>query len=219
METWLSRELQPCWYHTWRELTRCLFESFYNYERLGTSNLPHEGAALIVANHQSYFDPPLIGDCFENRQFFPVARSELFEVPIFGRAIAMLNSIPIAQGKVDTRAIKQIIHRLETGNPVLIFPEGSRTHDGRIQPFERGVGVILRRTRVPVIPAAIDGAYEAWPRSRQCPRLFGQRLRVIFGEPIPPGYLPENPDEAVGLLEQRVRTLHEELRAIEPERG
>ncbi|MFG0256756.1 MAG: lysophospholipid acyltransferase family protein [Phycisphaerales bacterium JB043] len=211
--------LQPLWYSTWREITKLLFESLYAYERLGTRHLPHTGPALIVANHQSFFDPPLIGDCFEDRQFYPVARSELFEVPLFGSAIAMLNSIPIRQGRVDTSAIKQIIHRLESGHPVLIFPEGSRTHDGTIQPFERGIGVILRRTRVPVIPAAIDGAFDAWPRSRPFPRFFGQRLRVLFGTPIMPGFLPGNPDDAVALLERRVRALFDELRSIDPRRG
>jgi 1-acyl-sn-glycerol-3-phosphate acyltransferase len=213
MLEWLREYWQPWWYHIWREITRTIFHSFYGYERFGLNNLPQEGPCLLIANHQSFFDPPLVGDCYEHRAFYPVAKAELFRVPIFGPAIARLNTIPIDKDRVGTRAIKEIISRLESGNPVLIFPEGSRTLDGRIQPFERGVGVILRRVRVPVVPVAIHGAYEAWPRSRAYPHLFGHHIRVLFGKPIMPGFLPDDPDEAVSLIESRVRELYKTLEA------
>lgn len=177
--------------------------------------LPSDGPVLIAANHQSYLDPPAIGCRIHNRQIDFVARQGLFANKHLGRFFAFLNSIPVAEEGPDTAAIKEIIRRLRMGRCVMIFPEGSRTDTGEIQPFKRGVAVLVKRAKCPVIPAAIRGAFEAWPRNRKGPKLWrGPKISVRFGAAIPYDELmADGPDAALARLEHEVRALHAEIRS------
>lgn len=181
-------------------------------------NLPAEGPVLIAANHESYLDPPAIGCRISSRQIDFVARQGLFTNPLLGRFLAFLNSIPVAEEGPDTAAIKEIIRRLRMGRCVMIFPEGSRSEDGNVQPFKRGVAVLVKRAKCPVIPAAIDGAFEAWPRHRGGPRLWrAPQIRVRFGEPIPYDELmAEGADAALARVEREVRALHASIQPTDP---
>lgn len=185
----------------------------YGYTRFGLDNVPREGGALLVSNHQSYLDPPIVGICVRGRQFHPLARVGLFKNPLLRAIIAALNAIPIDQDRGDTGAIKATIARLEAGGVVCVFPEGSRTYDGRMQPFQRGAAVILKRSRCPVIPVAIDGAFEAWPRTRRFPRRLFHRIGVQVGRPIDHDeLLKDGADAALRRLETEVRALRDDLR-------
>ena len=101
-----------------------------------------------------------------------------------------------------------MLRRLEGGRAVLIFPEGSRTTDGRVAPFKRGVAVLVKRSRCPVVPVALEGAYEAWPRSRRLPRWLGHRVAVMYGRPIPHDELMHGGADAALLR------LHDEVEAM-----
>lgn len=180
----------------------------FGLRRYGMGRLPKRGAYLLVANHQSYLDPPIVGACVRGRQFVPLARVGLFGGR-FGRHISILNSIPIDQTKGDTGAMRKALAALEQGFPVCIFPEGARTPDGRIHEFKRGAALILRRSRCPVVPVAIEGGFEAWPRHCKRPRVFRHRVAVMVGEPIAHEDLGEEP---VQTIEAAVRALHAELR-------
>lgn len=175
--------------------------------------VPAEGPILIAANHESYFDPPAIGCQVRQRQVDFVARQGLFAHKGLGKFLAFLNSIPVAEEGPDTAAIKEIIRRLRMGRCVMIFPEGSRSEDGQPQPFKRGVAVLVKRAQCPVVPAAIDGAFEAWPRSRPKPIFWrAPQIRVRFGEPIPYDELmADGPDAALARIEREVRALHAQI--------
>ena len=147
--------------------------------------VPATGPVLIVANHVSYLDPPLVGCDITQREVTYLARAGLFKVPLFGRLIRAVNSVPIREGQGDVRAIRDILERIKRGEAVLIFPEGSRSYDGAMVPFRSGASLIIRRAKCPVIPVGIDGAFDAWPRTKAFPKL-GQRVLVLFGHPIPP---------------------------------
>lgn len=190
------------------------FTLFYRLRASGTRRIPAEGPVLIAANHESFLDPPAIGCRVAHRQIDFVARSGLFANRHFGGLIAFLHSIPVAEEGPDAPAIREIVRRLRMGRCVLIFPEGSRTPDGSMQPFKRGVALLVKRASCPVVPAAIDGAYEAWPRTRKRPKLFGgPPLRVRFGDPIPYAELmADGPDAALARIEREVAALRASLR-------
>ena len=139
------------------------------------------GPVILAMNHQSYLDPPLAGTTCDRAIYF-LARRTLLDVPLLGWVLPKLNVIPVNQEGVDRSAIKAVIRVLQGGNGVLVFPEGSRTLDGNLQPAEPGLGLVIAKTLAPVVPLRIFGAHEALPRD-------GGRVRcvpitIVIGEPI-----------------------------------
>ena len=180
---------------------------FYGLRRYGKQNVTPDGPAIYIANHQSHLDPPIVGVLIADRPFTSLARATLFRNRFFGALIRWLGAVPLQQGRGDTAAMKTALAELQAGRRILIFPEGSRTPDGTLQPFQRGVLLLIKRARVPVIPIALDGAYDIWPAHRALPRLTG-RLAVIAGKPIDPdALLADGPDAALQHLRRTVETL------------
>jgi 1-acyl-sn-glycerol-3-phosphate acyltransferase len=154
----------------------------------GTSRVPRTGPVILACNHQSFFDPVLATLALP-RECDYMARDTLFANPFFRRLIESLNAFPIRRGEADVAAIKETLRRLRAGRLVTMFPEGTRTEDGRIGPVLPGLGAIARKANVPVVPVLIEGAYDAWPRHRKFPR--GGIVGVAYGEPIYPDQHPE----------------------------
>lgn len=150
----------------------------------GGRNVPTAGPVLLVANHQSYLDPPLIGMGIWQRQLHYVARQGLFNVRGLGCIIRWLNAIPIPEDGPNLSAVKEILRRLKAGHAVLIFPEGSRSRDGSMQAFKRGTAVLVERAGCPVVPVALEGAYDTWPRTARRPTCFQGRIGVKYGQVI-----------------------------------
>jgi len=184
-----------------------------------SKNMPATGPVLVVANHQSHLDPPAIGIILP-RHLTYLARASLFKNPLFGAFIRGLSSVPLKEGKGDAAAIRTAIEQLGMGRAILIFPEGSRTLDGEMTPFKRGVWLLLSRAKCPVLPVGIDGAFEAWPRGTSLPRLFrGNRVAIEVGEPIASEMLlAMKPDDGLALLAERINTLRLKARAFNASR-
>ncbi|MBK9189841.1 MAG: 1-acyl-sn-glycerol-3-phosphate acyltransferase [Phycisphaerales bacterium] len=198
--TWLYRFVS--WFT--RQMMRLLFGVTIE----GMENLPRTGPVLIVSNHESYIDPPLYGSMIDTRPLTFVARSGLFGFKPFGWFIGALNAIPLREKESDIVAIKALVKRLEEGGAVLIFPEGSRSPDGRMTEFKRGAALLLRKSKCDVLPAAVDGAHEAWPRGGFPVPRRGPGLYLKFGRLIPQAELARlGPDEAL-------RRLHDEVAAL-----
>src|SRR5260370_33505697 len=104
----------------------------------------HTGPVILAMNHQSYLDPPLAGSTCDRAIYF-LARRTLLDVPLLGWVLPKLNVIPVNQEGVDRSAIKAVIGILQAGNGALIFPEGSRTLDGNLQPSSRGCGLVIAK--------------------------------------------------------------------------
>jgi len=209
--------LAAAFYEFWRVLCHTLLRLGFRLTTRGVENVPAMGPLLIAANHQSYLDPPGIGSPITQRHLCFIAKAGLFRFKPFAWVITNLNSIPIREDQGDAAAIKEAIRRLEGGAAVLIFPEGSRCDDGKIAPFKRGVALLMKKARCPVLPAAIDGAFEAWPNSRGVPLAFRRRIWVRYGRPIPYDELMQDgADAALARIEREVRELWAQIRA---ERG
>ena len=178
----------------------------------GKENVPLKGAVLILCNHQCFLDP-MFSQAWVRRPFSFVARENLYR-GFFGWLIRSLYAIPIRQGQADIGAIKTIIHVLKQGRAVCLYPEGSRSLDGRIAEIKPGFGLISRRAKVPIVPAVIDGAYEVWPRTQKYPKLHG-RVNVMYGKPIPAEHIKEVGDEAFAAeLTKILRDMQARLREM-----
>lgn len=185
----------------------------YGIRRYGKSNITPTGPAIYVANHQSHLDPPIIGVLVADRPFSSLARASLFRNRLFAWVIRQLGAIPLEQGKGDAGAIRTAITELEAGRRVLIFPEGSRSPDGALHEFQRGVTLLLKRASVPVIPIALEGAYDIWPIGGLFPRLSGH-LAVMAGKPIEhEDLMKDGPDAALERLRREIETMRLELRS------
>ncbi|QDU33587.1 1-acyl-sn-glycerol-3-phosphate acyltransferase [Poriferisphaera corsica] len=146
-------------------------------------NIPLEGATIVVCNHQSYLDPILLGIGSRKRPFWSLARSGLFENKFFGLLIKLLSAIPVEQGDGDIKAMRDCLEVLKHNEALILFPEGARCEDGKIAPFEPGFMLLVKRTKANVIPAAIEGAFDVWPRGQKKPSK-GKHIGVNFGQPI-----------------------------------
>ena len=213
--TWQMR----WWYAFGQFCVQVVMILFFRLRTFGVEHTNVQGGALIVSNHQSYLDPPAIGARIRGKINY-LAQKGLFKFKPFGMLIASLDAVPLEKHGIGFEGIKETLKRLKNGERVLIFPEGERTRDpnGEMMPFHKAVVALALRSKVPIIPAAISGAFEAWPRSRILPYLFPDRkniLRVIFGEPIPYETAATMTEEALNTyVENRVKELYEQIRQL-----
>ena len=177
-----------------------------NIRVAGRERVPASGGGLVLSNHQSNFDPVLIGLSCERRLNY-VARTTLFRSPFFRLIVSGLDAIPIDREGGGLGGLKETLKRIKRGEYVLLFPEGTRTPDGEVHPFKPGFCAIARRARVPLVPVALDGAFDAWPRDRALPR--PAVVHVHWGEPLVPADFEHLSDEAlVAEVERRIRACH-----------
>lgn len=148
----------------------------------GRENVPDKGAFVLVSNHQSFLDPLFCG-VYVKRPMYFLARDTLFANRFFGWLISSVNTIPVKRGQADLSAMKKIISKLKEGNSVCLFPEATRTRDGKITPFKPGFGLLCRRGEAAVVPVVIDGAFECWPRHK---KIFspGSAITICYGKAI-----------------------------------
>jgi len=182
----------------------------FDLKTYGSRNVPKTGGVLLVANHQSYLDPVLVAVHLDRPVSF-LAKSELFENPYFAWFIRSLHAFPVRQGEGDVGAVREMIRRLEEGNVLNVYPEGSRTKTGEIAPLEKGVALVIRKAGVPVVPVAIDGSFAAWPKDSTIFR--PHPVRVKYGKPI--DFDGKKGQEIIDTLESELRSLMAELRGSE----
>ena len=187
-------------------LCRVLVVRGFGFKAYGLENIPRTGGVLLASNHQSYLDPILL-TVHLPRPITYFAKAYLFKNPIFGWFILSLHAFPVEPGKGDRAAVNTAIAKLREGHMLTIFPEGHRSADGKIGPFERGAALIARRAGVPVVPVAIDGAFDAWPR--QCKVFRTRPVHLMYGKPIDPAGM--GADEFLKVLETEIHRLFAEL--------
>jgi 1-acyl-sn-glycerol-3-phosphate acyltransferase len=205
------RSLISCfWYALLKRSLQLAAVLAYRVRYSGRENIPAEGGVLVVSNHQSHLDPPLVGiGC--PRQMNYLARETLFRFAPFGWLLRSVGSIPLDRDGVGLGGIKESLKRLKRGEVVVIFPEGTRTRDGEIGPFRPGFTALAVRAKAAILPMAIDGAFEAFPRTRKFPG--PGRIRVHFGEPILPSeFSGRDERELLAEVERRVRACQTLLR-------
>jgi len=194
------------WYWFWQRMLQLLWVLLYRVRRWGIENIPAEGGVLLTPNHQSQFDPPLVGCCCPRRVAY-VARASLFKFKPFAQLICSFGAFPIERDGRGFAGIKETLRRLKRGEVVLIFPEGRRTTDGQLGVVRPGIRTIAVRSGATIVPVAIEGSYHSWPRWRKLPRRGV--IHVHFGEPLLPAEIEELGEDAlVAEVERRIRQHH-----------
>lgn len=151
----------------------------FRYRVVGA--VPQTGGFIVAANHASYLDIPLLG-CGMRRRVWFLGRSDLFPVPGLKAVCQWLGWIPLRLGRLDRDAFGKAVALIKEGKVVVIFPEGSRSQDGRLQPPKPGIGVIVAQTGCPVVPAYLKGTYDVLPSGTMWPRF--RPVTVFYGEAL-----------------------------------
>ncbi len=142
------------------------------------------GAAIIAPNHVSYLDPQLVAASWpEDLHFF--ANRRLFEKRVMRWILDNLCCHPVEKGK-ELATIRTALELLKQGKKIVVFPEGTRSERGELQPLRSGVAFLALQSGCPIIPCYVRGAFEAWPKTRKRPRFWGVRTVCRFGRPIWP---------------------------------
>ncbi|WP_457556911.1 lysophospholipid acyltransferase family protein [Candidatus Harpocratesius sp.] len=162
------------------------FRTFWGYDIRGKENFPEHGGALVIANHQSEFDPFLVGSAV-HRKVQWLSKAENFEIPIFRSIIKPFGTIPLRRGQSDEKALAKVRSVLEGGGCVGMFPEGTRSPDGKLGPFHKGAARLCLETGVPYVPCAIFGAYRVFPKHVNVTGIRwnkGYKISVVIGNPV-----------------------------------
>ena len=183
---------------------RVFFKLFYRVKVEYTCPLKDIPRGVIIApNHASYLDPPIVAASWRRSlRFF--AGSHLFKKPFLGFLLPRLQCYPVVRGKERT-TIRQAIELLKGGHDIVVFPEGTRSKDGKLQTLKTGVSYISLMTGCPIIPCYIQGTYEAWPRGTKFPKLFRRSLIICrFGKPVITDSKAQNKEQVTAALEKNL---------------
>ncbi len=190
MEGWRER----LWYRFNFWTLYPAFTLGFSYRSEGSRYVPPNGPLLILANHESFLDPPLIGLAVR-RKIHYLARKTLFRNPAFGAYLRSMGTVPVDQEGVAKEGLRTSIDLLQADKALLIFPEGERSPEGHMLPFKPGIHLVLRKVPVPILPVGIAGAFESYPRHALLPRLCpfflpanGAAVAVSVGKVIPPAH-------------------------------
>jgi 1-acyl-sn-glycerol-3-phosphate acyltransferase len=193
-------------------IVRFVYKLLYRVKLVGVERVPETGAVIYASNHQSHFDPVMIGMLVSDRPFGTFARASLFRFPPFALLIRLVGAMPLERGRGDSAAFKLAIGELKAGRCMMLFPEGTRTRDGALGEFKPGVTLLQRRTKASILPLAIEGAHDVWPHGQARPKLRG-RLAIMAGNPIPYEELRRDGADAVlDKLKREIETMRMILR-------
>ncbi len=168
----------------WIGWTLCLITTkfFGRIKTYGSENVPREGGVILAPNHISYIDPPAAGMGINFRRIHFMAKLELFQVPVLGFLIKAVGAFPVRQHTADRAALKTALKYLENGELVCMFPEGTRSLDGKLGEPQAGLGMIVLKSKAPVVPCALVGTRDMLPPHSKF--LHFARVKVVYGEPI-----------------------------------
>jgi 1-acyl-sn-glycerol-3-phosphate acyltransferase len=169
------------WYHFVLILARGVFWLIGGVKGVDEHNVPRKGGLIVAPLHVSNLDPEAVA-CGTNRHLRFMAKEELFKGKFLGWLIRSLGAFPVKRGEGDTESIRFAMECLEKGQAVLIFPEGTRGDGKHIQPINRGVAMLAKRTGVPVLPVGVVGTHIAWPKGQK--KIKRAKMRIIYGKPF-----------------------------------
>ena len=172
--------MNPSYLIAWYSF-RLLFATYFRWRVYNPERVPLTGPVILAANHLSFLDPPLVG-CGVKRLINYLGRKSLFRYPGIGALLRSWNSIPVDRDGGGAAGLKTFLDRLLAGGAIILFPEGTRSLDGRLQPARPGVGLTVIKSTAPVVPVRVFGTYEAYGKHRRCPLPY--RVAVKYGLPL-----------------------------------
>lgn len=205
--------INPIWYRITCKFFGICLTVCNNYKVYGLKNVPKTGGVIIASNHASYLDPPAVGAASRRRRMTHfMARDTLFVKPLMGAFLHKVGVIPLDRERGDIKAMKTAIQLLKDGASVALFPEGTRSVDGSLQPAKPGIGFLVAKGQAPVVPVYVHGSYEAW--SKHSGGLKRKPVTVIFGQLITQEEIRGLGEgrEAYGLIGELIMKRIEELK-------
>jgi 1-acyl-sn-glycerol-3-phosphate acyltransferase len=184
---------------------RAVFAVYFRWRVFNAERVPLTGPVILASNHASYLDPPLVG-AGVRRQISYLARDNIFHVPILAAILRSWEVVPVDRDGGTGRGLKQILSRLEQGGAIILFPEGTRSRHGELNPARSGIGLTVIKSRAPVVPARVFGTHEAFGPHKRLPR--PRRLTVKYGQPL---WFAERRAEAAACSKQRVKEIYQEV--------
>jgi len=160
---------------------RALYATYFRWRVFGAENVPPTGGVILASNHASFLDPPLVGSGLK-RDINYLGRESLFRYPGIGALLRSWNSVPVDRDGGGAKGLKIILGRLLAGNGIILFPEGTRTRDGQLQPARSGIGLTVIKSSAPVVPVRVFGTFAAYGRRHKIPRPY--RVMVKYGRPM-----------------------------------
>ena len=172
--------MNPSYFMAWCGF-RLLYKFYFRWSVFNPERVPVTGPVILAANHESYIDPPLVGAGI-TRDINYLARESLFSYPVLGTVLRSWNSVPVDRDGGGATGLKAILDRLLAGGGIILFPEGTRTRDGKMQKARSGIGLTVIKSSALVIPVRVFGTYEAYGRHIKFPRPWP--VAVKYGEPL-----------------------------------
>ena len=172
--------MKPIYRLGW-QLFRFIFAFYFRWRVFHPERVPLTGPVILAANHASYIDPPLVGAGLK-REINYLARKSLFRFPAVGAVLRAVNSVPVDRDGGGAAGLKAILDRLLAGGGIILFPEGTRTRDGKLQPARSGIGFTVIKSNAPVVPVRVFGTFEAYGRHLIFPR--PRSVAVKYGQPL-----------------------------------
>ena len=209
---WFENIGRQLFYRGVRLTARLVAVVTFGFRTEGQHHLEFEGGGMLLATHQSLLDPVLIG-MVPNRRLNYLARKTLFKNSLLGFIIRLLDAIEIDRERGGLAGLREMLKRLQQGEMVLLFPEGTRSSDGEIGDLKPGFIPVARRSQVPLVPIAIVGAYDCLPKGAKLPTR--QPIAVVFGEPFPSSvYMAMSDAELLEALAKRLKQLHDRAKEL-----
>ena len=184
---------------------RMLFATYFRWRVFHPERVPMTGPVVLASNHASFLDPPLVGSGVK-RPLNYLARASLFRFPGVGAILRKVQAVPVDRDGGGAAGLKAILDRLLNGGAIVLFPEGTRTRDGRLQPARSGIGLTVIKSTGPVVPVRIWGTYEAWGHGRNFPR--PHRVAIKYGRPL---LFAKLRDEARTCPKPRLKEIYQEV--------
>lgn len=177
----------PFLYRFCRFFIMLWLKTWLRYEAHGGDNVPPGGGCIVASNHASFLDPVVVGCGMMHRHVRFMARDTLFNNRLSMWWADGVGVVRIDRTRGDVAALKSALAVLKQGGQVCVFPEGTRTPDGRLQQPKGGIGFLMAKAGVPVVPAYVDGTFAAFPKGAHGVKL--RKVRVFYGGPILPSEL------------------------------
>jgi 1-acyl-sn-glycerol-3-phosphate acyltransferase len=160
---------------------RAIYKFYFRWSVYNAERVPLNGPVILAANHASYLDPPLVG-AGVRRGINYLARENLFRFPIVGWVLHQWNCVPVDREGGGAKGLRAILDRLLNGGAIILFPEGTRSRNGKLQPARSGIGLTVIKSTAPVVPVRVFGTFDAFGRHMGFPK--PTRVAVKYGKPM-----------------------------------